>query len=86
MSDRMTSIKLPCRFGCSVADWGMKSIPEMLELIRSYAKQNKAEAEAILAATDDQFRVETYVGVHVMRNREIIQESTLTSAYRKGEP
>lgn len=75
MSDRYTSIKLPGMSG--IADHGRRPRAEMIELIRRHAEREKAEAEAILAATDDQFQIETYVGVHVRKGREVIQKSSI---------
>lgn len=72
MSDRLTEISLP--HSCGVADWGLRTVPEMLEQVRSYARHQKAEAEKILSVKDEDFRVTTYVGVHVHRNRRVLQE------------
>jgi hypothetical protein len=74
MSERMTSITLPGRpTGAGLADWGRRAVPEMIAQIRAKAAHDKAEAEAILAASDEDFRVDTYTGVHVQRNREVLQ-------------
>lgn len=75
MSDRMTSICLPSlRRGAGLAEYGRLPVAEMIAIIRRNAEHRKAEAEAILAAADTDFRVETYVGIHVQRKREILQE------------
>lgn len=71
MSDRMTRISLPG--SCGIADYGRRTPTEMIKLIRQYAEREKREAEAILAASDSDFLIETYVGVHVCRNREVLQ-------------
>jgi hypothetical protein len=42
----------------------------MIHIIRRNAAIAKEEAERILAADDSDFVVETYVGIHVQRNRE----------------
>jgi len=74
MADRMTSIQLPGTSGNSaLADYGRKTVPEMVELIRARAQAMKAEAEAILAAADTDFRVATYVGVYVQRDYVLLQ-------------
>ena len=75
MGERMTSVHLPgMRHGAGVAEYGRKTPAEMVAMLRKYAEANKAEAEQILAATDEEFRVETYTGVWVQRNREVLQE------------
>lgn len=75
MSERMTSITLPgLNSGHGIADWGRKTPEEMVERLRSYAERQKAAAERILAAAPSDFRVETYVGVHVQRQKEVLQE------------
>lgn len=73
MSERLTSIKLPGVFGSGIADYGRKTAPEMIAQLRRYAENQRAVAEAILAADDDDFCVTTYLGVHVQRQRETIQ-------------
>lgn len=60
--------------GQAGAEWGRKTPAEMIERYRQYARHQLAEAQAVLAATDEDFRVETYTGVHVQRNREVLQE------------
>lgn len=78
MSDRFTSIDLPNCFGSGLAEYGRKTPAEMIAAIRSYAEHKKAVAEAILAADDNDFYIATYEGVHVRRNREIIQNGRAT--------
>ena len=74
MSERMTSINLPGLFGAGYADRDSKTVAEMIALIRRNATAMKRDAEAILSANDTDFRVETYLGVYVCRNREVLQE------------
>jgi hypothetical protein len=45
----------------------------MIAIIRDHARRDKEAAEAILAAPDEAFTVETYVGVHVRRDRKVLQ-------------
>jgi len=75
MSERMTSIHLP---GVSIsagwADYGRKTIDEMIALVRSRAEAMKADAELILAAADSDFRVKTYRGILVQRDCVVLQE------------
>jgi hypothetical protein len=73
MSERMTAINLPGRFGSGYADWGRKTVPEMIALLRERAELMKRDAEAILAAKDSDFYVCTYRGVHVRRDLEVLQ-------------
>jgi len=74
MSDRLTSISLPD--GAIIADWGLKTPEEMIKQVREYAASLRKQAEQIESAADHEFQVETYVGVHVMRNRKVLQESS----------
>lgn len=75
MSDRMTAVYLPgLSQGSGWAEYGRVNPAEMIKALKRNAAHAKAEAEIILAAPDHEFRVETYVGVHVQKRREIIQE------------
>lgn len=73
MSDRMTSIHLKGT-SAGLADYGRKSAAEMVAQIRAYARRQIEAGEAVLAAPASDFTVATYVGVHVQRKREIIQD------------
>lgn len=73
MSDRLTSICLPGK-SVGVADYGLRTVPEMIAFIRARAVAMKAEAEAILNASDNSFRVDTYVGIHARRGLKILQQ------------
>lgn len=73
MSERLTSIHLKGVSGAGLADYGRKSAAEMVEQLRAYARRQIESAEAVLAAPASDFTVATYVGVHVQRQREIIQ-------------
>lgn len=75
---RMTGIELPGNksAGPGLAEWGRKTPEEMIRRYRAYAAAQLAEAQAILSAPDEAFRVETYTGVHVQRNKEVLQEGT----------
>ena len=73
MAERMTLINLPGK-SVGIANYGRRDVAEMLSMIRRHAVQMKEEAEAILAARDEDFRIETYVGIHRRRNIEIIQD------------
>lgn len=71
MGERMTSISV--KGGICFSDWGRKSPEEMIKAYREIARQRKEEAEAILNANDEDFRIETHTGVHVRRNLEVLQ-------------
>ena len=70
----MTSIDLPGHFGAGYADYGRRTVAEMIKLIRDHAELAKRDAEAILAAKDTDFYVQTYRGIHVRRDRVVLQE------------
>lgn len=75
MSERMTDVYLPgLPGGSGRAEYGLKSPAEMIAILRADAEREKRNAEAILAARDEDFTVETYVGVFVKRKRQILQE------------
>jgi hypothetical protein len=75
VSERMTSIFLPSLgLGSGFADWGRKTRPDMIARMRRHAQIQKEEAERILAASDEEFVVETYVGVHVRNKLEVVTE------------
>ena len=73
MAERHTSISLPGNVDAGMADHGRKTPAEMIALYREWAKHNKKWADAVLSASDEDFSVETYTGVHVRRNREVLQ-------------
>lgn len=71
----MTSVHLPgMRNGAGYAVYGRSSAEEMIATIRTHAQSQFDEAKEILAASDEEFRVETYLGSWVQRNKEVIQE------------
>lgn len=80
MSERMTSAHLPGVRGAAIADWGRRDPVEMIEYLRTYARQQMEWAQKVLSAADAEFRVETYTGVHVQRNREVLQEGAARKA------
>lgn len=74
MSERLTSIRLLTHRFAGWAEWGRKTPAEMIAAIRSHAQHQLAEAQAVLAAADEDFYIDTYRGVHVQRDREVLQE------------
>lgn len=75
MSDRYTDVCLPSlRYSASLAEHGRREPADMIAMLKALAKRQKEEAEAILAAPSTAFRVETYVGLHVQKQREVLQQ------------
>lgn len=75
MSEKMTAIRLPSLpRGTGWAEWGYKEPSEMIAIIRELATIQLQQAQAILAADDADFMVETYKGPYAMRNRVVLQE------------
>lgn len=74
MTERMTSIDLPGVPDSGAADWGRKSPADMIAILRQKAAHDKATAEAIMSASDDDFYVQTYTGVYRQRNHEVLQQ------------
>ena len=69
MSDKLTSIRLATIDG-GFADYGHDLTRyDMIKMYRDHALREKSKAEMVLAAKDDEFIVEQYVGVHVQRNK-----------------
>ncbi|WP_025157258.1 hypothetical protein [Leifsonia aquatica] len=54
--------------GAGLMDYGRKTRAEMIAALRKGAERDKARADAILAASDEEFVVETHTGVLVRRN------------------
>jgi hypothetical protein len=70
----MTSICLPGSRDPGWANYGRKTSAEMIEEFRSHARYMRDRAEEILSASDADFQVETYLGLHVRRNIEVLQK------------
>lgn len=74
MSERMTSVTVRVAgFGSGVAEYGRRTRVEMISMLRKKAARDKREAEQILAAADEDFIVETYVGVYAHKNLEVVE-------------
>jgi hypothetical protein len=72
MSEILTYIGLrSLRSGHGIGEWGRKTRAEMIALYRHHAELDKAAAERILAASDDEFRVRVVRGVRV---RQLVEE------------
>ncbi len=75
MSEIMTCVHLlGLPSGRGFADYGRRSVPEMVAYIRRHAAEMKRDAEAILAADDEDFRVTTYRGILVQRDAKVLQQ------------
>jgi hypothetical protein len=70
----MTTITLPGTTYEGLSDHGRRTAPEMITLARRYAAADLASAQAALAASDEEFRVVTHLGVHRKTARDAIQE------------
>lgn len=79
MSERLTAIHLPGVWDSGIADYGRKSVEDMVEQIRKRALHMRATSNAILEAPNDAFMVETYVGVYARKNRDILQRGHLVT-------
>ena len=77
MAERMTSIHLPGLPGAGFAHYGRHTPEHMISLIRQHAATELRIAQMILDASDEAFQVETYTGVHVQRNVEVIQKAVV---------
>lgn len=77
-AQKMTRIRLPgLSGGAGLMDYGELSHAEMVEKIRDHARHNKANADAILAAADEDFEVVILRGVHVQYFvRNVLPEPT----------
>lgn len=76
MRDRMTSIYLSGHHASGLSLYGKKTVPEMVDALRKLATHQKAEAEAILAAAPDDFRVETFLGIYARAGLKVLQKGS----------
>lgn len=67
----MTAATAPGVAGIAV--YGRQTREHMIAEFRQQYAHQLAEATAALTLPDDAIVVETYTGVHAMRNREIVQ-------------
>lgn len=78
MSEHRTTIRLGESGG--FCDWGKKDRATMIKSFRNIAERQKAEAEAILSAADDDFEVYQHRGIY--RERDIVVLAASTTAER----
>lgn len=71
MSERTTTIQLDGAAGFT--HHGRRSPAEMIAEYRRLAQRQLDEASAILAAPDEAFRVHTALGVHIQRDKKVLQ-------------
>lgn len=78
MSDLLTRVRLPgLKDGCVVsARWGRNTVEVCLASVREHAKTQKARAEEILAARDDEFQVDIVRGSCVQHHVKELQKSS----------
>jgi hypothetical protein len=76
MTRRLTRITLPgSPNGSGLMDWGELSAENMIGQLRRLAEHQKAQAEAILAADDEDFQVDLVEGSCVERFVRTIQQA-----------
>ena len=80
----MTNIHLIGVHNSRWAEYGQKTVLEMVAKIRERARKDIADAQAILAAADEDFTVSTYIGVHVQRKRVVLQHGWVVDSLLKG--
>ena len=73
MLEKFTGISLPGTSDPGIAERGDVPISKMIQIIREDARRNKILAESILEASDEDFKIISYRGIHVMRDHKIIQ-------------
>lgn len=85
MLERHTSIFIPGSKWNGLADWGRVTPEEMIKQARAYGRHLREQADAIEAAVDADFQVETYLGQHVRRNREVLQAGRAALAAKEPQ-
>lgn len=73
MSEILTRIELPGQKWSGLGEWGRVSAEEMIRVARYHSAKLRAVADAIDAAKDEDFRIESARGVHVRKNVTVIQ-------------
>jgi hypothetical protein len=74
MSDLLTTIRLPGARDSGLADWGRKTVPEMIAQYRAY-HQARLETEMLaLDALDEDYRVTIVRGSVINKHVETLQE------------
>lgn len=75
MAEKHTIITLPgLPNGAGLAEHGVEDVEHMIERYRAMAKRQKEDADMILAASDDDFRVVVVKGIYVQRDPKVLQE------------
>lgn len=74
-SERYTCIELPGVSGSAIAEYGEKDAGHMITFLRRHAEYQAKVWQAVLAADDKDFQIESYTGYHVRKKRKTIQDS-----------
>lgn len=75
MTEKVTVITLPgLPNGAGLAEHGVEEASHMIAKYRDMARRQKEDADAILAASDEDFRVVVAKGIIVQRDRRVLQE------------
>ncbi len=77
MSEILTRIRLPGKRHGGFMDRGRHTAAAMIATMRRHAEYQKAEAEAVLSASDTDFRVDVVRGSCVQRVIEVLQTPRL---------
>lgn len=76
MTEKLTRITLPgASQGVSLMDWGELSAEEMIRQIRQRAEYLRAEADAIMAASDSDFQIDVIRGSIVQHHVKTLQSA-----------
>lgn len=70
----MTSINLPGCRSAGLADWGVKTVPEMIAKMRAHHQHKLEVAQQVLAASDADFLIEVVRGPIVRRRVNTLQQ------------
>lgn len=77
MAKKMTFISLPGSNWNGYADHRDKGVEYMIHAARQYAAYCREQAELVENAKDEDFLVFTANGIHVKRNRKVLQPGRL---------
>jgi hypothetical protein len=73
MTEKLTEICLPGVKGSGLAEWGTCAVPEMIAAIRSQGLHWKKVSDAILAASDDDFKITVVRGSTIRSPVKVLQ-------------
>ncbi|PDT15876.1 hypothetical protein CO670_15375 [Rhizobium sp. J15] len=82
MSEKLTRIRLPGQNDYrGFMDWGEVEPAKIIHSVRDRAAQLRREAEAIEAATDDEFQIDVIRGPYVQHHVRELQKSSRTPSH-----